>query len=67
MQYYTTMKDLTDEVDLILASSDGEYDIEAIAYEVARTRDVGTSSKPPYYITEDDDEFWDAAMRHALD
>ena len=67
MQYYTTMKDLTDEVRHALESSDGEYDIEAIAYEVARTRDVGTSSKPPFYITEDEGEFWDAAMRHALD
>lgn len=67
MQYYTTMKDLTDEVRHALESSDGEYDIEAIAYEVARTRDVGTSNNPPFYITEDDDEFWDAAMRHALD
>lgn len=67
MQYYTTMKDLTDEVRHALESSDGEYDIEAIAYEVARTRETQRLDQPAFYITEDEDEFWDAAMRHALD
>ncbi|MDU5232382.1 hypothetical protein [Actinomyces sp.] len=67
MKYYTSMQDIINEVDLILARSEGEYDIEAIAYEVARTRDTGQRIADRFYITEDEDEFWDAAMRHALD
>ncbi|WIK63317.1 hypothetical protein [Gleimia europaea] len=67
MRYVTSIQDIITDVELILASSDGKYDIEAIAYDVARTRETRQLGEDPYYITEDEGEFWDAAMRHALD
>mgnify|MGYP000946543530 CR=1 FL=1 len=67
MQYHTTMNDIISEVENILASSEGEYDIEAIAYDVARTREAQRLDQPAYYITEDEGEFWEAVAAHALD
>ncbi|WP_297572034.1 hypothetical protein [uncultured Actinomyces sp.] len=67
MRYVTSMQDIITDVELILDGMEGTYDIEAIAYDVARTRETHQLGEDPYYITEDEDEFWDAAMRHALD
>ena len=67
MRYVISMQDIIDEVENILASSEGEYDIEAIAHEVARTRDTDRLDQPAYYITENENEFWEAVAAHALD
>lgn len=67
MQYHTTMNDIINEVEIILASSEGEYDVEAIAHKVARTREPQRLDQPAYYITEDEGEFWDTVAAHALD
>ena len=67
MRYVTSMQDIINEVENILASSEGEYDIEAIAHKVARTRKTDRLDQPAYYITEDEGEFWDAVAAHALD
>ncbi len=67
MRYVSSMQDIINEVKNILASSEGEYDIEAIAYEVARERDTGQRIDDRFYITEDEGEFWDAVAAHALD
>lgn len=66
MRYVTSMQDIINEVENILASSEGEYDIEAIAYEVARTRDTGQRIDDRFYITEDEGEFWDAVAAHEV-
>lgn len=67
MRYVSSMQDIITEVENILASSEGEYDIEAIAYDVARTREAQRLDQPAYYITEDEGEFWEAVAAHALD
>lgn len=67
MRYVSSMQDIINEVEIILASSEGTYDIEAIAYEVARERDTGQRIDDRFYITEDEGEFWAAVAAHALD
>lgn len=66
MRYVSSMQDIINEVDLILASSEGEYDIEAIAYDVARERDTQQLGDDRFYITEDEGEFWEAVAAHEI-
>jgi hypothetical protein len=66
MRYVTSMQDIINEVENILASSEGEYDVEAIAYKVARTRETSRLDQPAYYITEDEAEFWEAVAAHEI-
>ena len=66
MRYVTSMQDIINEVENILASSEGEYDIEAIAYDVARERDTGQRADDRFYITEDESEFWAAVAAHEI-
>lgn len=67
MRYVSSMQDIINDVKNILASSEGTYDIEAIAYDVARERDTQQLGDDRFYITEDESEFWDAVAAHALD
>ncbi|MDI9588194.1 MAG: hypothetical protein QM234_04470 [Acidobacteriota bacterium] len=59
MQYYTTMNDITDWVRDALEPSDGEHDIEAIAYELARLRNSAHRIAENLFITVDEFEVWD--------
>lgn len=60
-----TYDDLTTEIYRALESSDGDYDIDAIADELREK--VGFDEKHGYgsIADIDDDEFWAVAMAHA--
>ena len=63
MTEYTTINDVKDYVNEVLATSEGypqDFDIEAIASEIS-TYDAETQG---FIITADDGEFWDIVRKH---